>query len=80
MCGGGGGVQVKNHDGGRMVLALNEGHTVNDAIRWLTVHAGVPAGKTVQLYAGYPPRRVDNCSLTLGASGLLDEVVSVRLA
>ena len=72
-------IQVRLVDGKRLVVNLHLSHTVHDLQR-VVAGAHATGGKPFLLKGGFPPKSLDNPSLTIAASGLANSAVTQALA
>lgn len=70
-------IQLRLHDGSRMVARLNTTHTVADIRRFIrAARPDTPTG--YQLMTGFPPAPITDEDKTLEAAGLLNAVINQR--
>ena len=66
-------LQIRFHNGERATLKLNMTHTVGDIHSF--VFAAAPVEGEYRLVTGFPPKPLDNESLTLADAKLLNETI-----
>jgi len=70
-------LQIRLHDGGRLVIKCNHSHTVGD-IR-AHIEASKPSGKAMELRTTYPNKVLTEDSVTIKDAGLLNAALVQRL-
>ncbi len=70
-------VQLRLHDGSRMVARMNASHTVADVRRFIRASRPDLAGP-YSLCSGFPPSPITDETATLEGAGLLNAVMSTR--
>eukprot|EP01123_Difflugia_compressa_P013746 TRINITY_DN6563_c0_g1_i1.p1 TRINITY_DN6563_c0_g1~~TRINITY_DN6563_c0_g1_i1.p1 ORF type:complete len:372 (-),score=98.65 TRINITY_DN6563_c0_g1_i1:149-1264(-) len=71
-------IQIRLHDGGRLVIKCNHTHTVGDIRNH--IEASKPTGgKPMELKTTFPTKVLDNDSLTIKDAGLLNATIAQRV-
>jgi UBX domain-containing protein 1 len=70
-------LQIRLSNGKREKVKLNRSHTVGDMINYIS---SVSPAESFVILAGFPPKRMEDTSLTLEAAGLLNAAVQQQLS
>jgi UBX domain-containing protein 1 len=71
-------IQLRLHDGSRMVARLNAAHSVADIRRFIRAARPDLAGASYALLTGFPPAPITDEGQSLEAAGLLNAVINTR--
>lgn len=71
-------IQLRLHDGSRMVARMNASHTVRDIRRFIRASRPDLANASYTLLTGFPPAPIGDEDATLEAAGLLNAVINTR--
>jgi len=72
-------IQIRLHDGTRLVSKFNTTHTIQDIRSFVEAAARLPAGRTYQLQTTMPVKILNDNSLTIAAAGLQNAVIVQKL-
>jgi len=70
-------VQVRTHNGQRLLIKANHTHTVGDLRSHIEMEC--PTGKSFELRTTYPPQVLSDDSVTLKDAGLLNAAIVQRI-
>lgn len=68
-------LQIRLHDGTKLVAKFNQTHTVQDVINFINSSRPNESSTPYRLFAGFPTKEITNYSTSLKDEGLLNSVV-----